>query len=184
LEAHAGKGRVAPPGTSGTLNLRSLLAFRLPAVLLLAFSFNSSACEPGKPAVEKDAPVYGYEVVHTYQHDPDAFTQGLVFTGGNLLESTGEEGHSSLRRVELQAGTVVQRVDVPRPYFAEGITLLKGKIHIFYLYQNVKNHPHDQLPLTGIYPYNHNLHGQNMIEFAMHNNRKPGFLVQHLHQGC
>src|SRR5882757_8000640 len=108
--------------------LRSI-PFRLPAVLLLAFSFNSSACEPGKPAVEKDAPVYGYEVVHTYQHDPDAFTQGLVFTGGNLLESTGEEGHSSLRRVELQAGTVVQRVDVPRPYFAEGITLLKGKIY-------------------------------------------------------
>lgn len=109
--------------------LRSLLPFRLPAVLLLAFSFNSSACEPQKPAVEKIAPVYGYEVVHTYQHDPDAFTQGLVFTGGNLLESTGEEGHSSLRRVELGTGSVVQRVEVPRPYFAEGITLLKGKIY-------------------------------------------------------
>lgn len=109
------------------LQMRTLSC--LPAILLLAFSFNSSGCESGKPAVEKNAPVYGYEVVHTYQHDPDAFTQGLVFAGGTFLESTGEVGHSSLRRVELGTGAVVQRVDVSRPYFAEGITLLKGKIY-------------------------------------------------------
>ena len=44
------------------------------------------------------------------------------------IESTGQEGRSSLRRVELETGKVLQRVDVPSPYFAEGITLLKGKI--------------------------------------------------------
>lgn len=102
---------------------------RWPAILLLALSFNSSACESGKPAVEKSIPVYGYEVVHTWAHDPNAFTQGLAFSGGNLIESTGQVGRSSLRRVELETGTVLQNVDVPRPYFAEGLTLLNGKIY-------------------------------------------------------
>jgi glutamine cyclotransferase len=102
---------------------------RLPAILVLVFSFNSFACESGKLPVEKNALVYGYEVVHTWPHDPEAFTQGLVFHDGKFLESTGEVGRSSLRRVEPETGKVVQRIDVPAPYFAEGITLLKGKIY-------------------------------------------------------
>lgn len=121
------------PGLSLTTFMISCLRvpalFRWPAILLLVGSFNSSACEPAKPAVEKIAPVYGYEVVHTWAHDSHAFTQGLVFNGGNLIESTGEVGHSSLRRVNSENGTVLQKVDVPPPYFAEGITLLKGKIY-------------------------------------------------------
>ena len=80
---------------------------------------------PGKAPV----PIYGYEVVHVWPHDPGAYTQGLVFHDGKLLESTGQVGHSSLRRVELESGKVLQKVDVPTPYFAEGITLLKGKIY-------------------------------------------------------
>ena len=74
-------------------------------------------------------PVYGYEVVHDFPHDTDAFTQGLVVQDGKFLESTGEVGHSSLRRVEIETGKVIEKVDVPPPYFAEGITLLKGKIY-------------------------------------------------------
>jgi glutaminyl-peptide cyclotransferase len=80
---------------------------------------------PGKDPL----PIYGYEVVHAFPHDPSAYTQGLVFHDGKLLESTGQVGHSSLRRVELETGKVVQKVDVDAPYFAEGITLLKGKIY-------------------------------------------------------
>ena len=80
---------------------------------------------PGKDPV----PIYGYEVVHTWPHDPGAYTQGLVFHDGKLLESTGQVGHSSLRRVEIETGKVLQKVDVYAPYFAEGITLLKGKIY-------------------------------------------------------
>ena len=80
---------------------------------------------PGKDPV----PIYGYEVVHVWPHDPGAYTQGLVFHDGNLLESTGQVGHSSLRRVEIETGKVLQKVDVAAPYFAEGITLLKGKIY-------------------------------------------------------
>src|SRR5215212_10244231 len=74
-------------------------------------------------------PVYGYEVVNTFPHDPEAFTQGLIFHEGALVESTGLEHHSTLRRVELQTGKVLQRVDVPRDFFAEGMTLFNGKIY-------------------------------------------------------
>lgn len=110
---------------------------RMAVVLLLVFSFNSFACESGtfsripgdKTPGNQAVPIYGYEVVHAWPHDPDAFTQGLVFHDGKLLESTGEVGRSSLRRVELETGKVLQKVDVPEPYFAEGITLLKGKIY-------------------------------------------------------
>jgi glutamine cyclotransferase len=73
--------------------------------------------------------LYGYEVVNTFPHDPEAFTQGLVFHEGALVESTGLERHSTLRRVELQTGKVLQRVDVPRDFFAEGLTLFNGKIY-------------------------------------------------------
>jgi len=67
------------------------------------------------------APVQTYTVVHVYPHDPDAFTQGLFYDNGYLYESTGLEGHSSLRKVELESGRVLQKVDVPSPYFAEGL---------------------------------------------------------------
>jgi glutamine cyclotransferase len=67
--------------------------------------------------------------VHVYPHDPAAFTQGLVFYDGKLLESTGQEGRSSLRLIELETGNVLRKVDIPSPYFAEGLTLLKGKIY-------------------------------------------------------
>jgi glutamine cyclotransferase len=63
-----------------------------------------------------------YRVVHTYPHDPEAFTQGLVFVDGQLYESTGLNGHSSLRMDDLQTGKVLQHIDVPNQYFAEGLT--------------------------------------------------------------
>jgi glutamine cyclotransferase len=74
-------------------------------------------------------PVYGYEVVKTYPHDSKAFTQGLLFHNGFLYESTGQEGKSSLRRVEIETGKVLQKVDQPEESFAEGIALLNDKIY-------------------------------------------------------
>ena len=60
-------------------------------------------------------------VVRSYPHDRSAFTQGLVWRDGVLYESTGLVGRSSLRKVELATGTVTKQVDVPTPYFAEGL---------------------------------------------------------------
>jgi glutamine cyclotransferase len=63
----------------------------------------------------------GYRVVHTYPHDAQAYTQGLLFEDGHLYESTGLNGRSSLRMVDLETGRILQRADVPDNYFAEGL---------------------------------------------------------------
>jgi glutamine cyclotransferase len=113
------------------------VARRMVGILILALSFATLGCQgnpsagvPGKKIdSQQPIPTYGYEIVHTWPHDPNAFTQGLVFQDGKLLESTGEVGRSSLRRVEIETGKVLQKVDVPPPYFAEGIALLKGKVY-------------------------------------------------------
>ena len=70
----------------------------------------------------------GQKVVHTYAHDPQAYTQGLVYYEGFLYESTGLFGKSSLRKVELATGKVLQQIDLPSAYFGEGIALWKDKI--------------------------------------------------------
>jgi glutamine cyclotransferase len=63
-----------------------------------------------------------YRVVHAYPHDRQAYTQGLVFVDGHLYESTGLNGHSSLRMEDLESGRILQFHDVPSKYFAEGLT--------------------------------------------------------------
>ncbi len=72
-------------------------------------------------------PVYTYEIVKTYPHDPKAFTEGLFFRDGFLYESTGEE--SSLRKVEIETGKVVQEHKLPKESFGEGTTFFNGKIY-------------------------------------------------------
>jgi len=64
----------------------------------------------------------GYRVVHAWPHDPHAFTQGLVVVDGHLYESTGRNGQSSLRMVDLESGRVLQEQPVDSKYFAEGLT--------------------------------------------------------------
>jgi len=61
-------------------------------------------------------------MVHAYPHDSGAFTQGLVFVEGHLYESTGENGKSSLRMVDVYTGQVLQKHDLPAEYFGEGLT--------------------------------------------------------------
>ena len=63
-----------------------------------------------------------YRIVHTYPHDPHAFTQGLVFVDGHLYESTGINGQSSLRMVDLDTGRVLQEQPLDSKYFGEGLT--------------------------------------------------------------
>ena len=87
---------------------------------------NGASNDPPANAV---VPTLGYQIVNIWPHDPNAFTQGLVYLDGKMLESTGQEGRSSLRNVELQTGKVLKKVDVPEPYFAEGIALLNNKIY-------------------------------------------------------
>jgi glutamine cyclotransferase len=67
-------------------------------------------------------PADGYQVVHAYPHDSNAFTQGLIYLDGHLYESTGRNGQSSLRMVDLTTGQVLQKHDLPAEYFGEGLT--------------------------------------------------------------
>lgn len=83
------------------------------------------------PAAAPHPPIpvsYGYEIVATYPHDPNAFTQGLIWFEDALYESTGLYGQSSLRKVELNTGQVLQSHTLPGNFFAEGITLWKDEI--------------------------------------------------------
>jgi len=72
--------------------------------------------------------LYGYQIVRAYPHDPKAFTQGLQYLGGALYEGTGQIGESTIRRVELETGKVLQKRDVPAPHFGEGITVWKNEL--------------------------------------------------------
>ena len=78
---------------------------------------------------DNKVPVYTYEIVNTFKHDPTAFTEGLFFYNGFLYESTGQEGMSDLRKVELETGKVVQKVGLAKSSFGEGTTILNGKIY-------------------------------------------------------
>jgi glutaminyl-peptide cyclotransferase len=125
---------------------------RLTAVLLLITLWLGGACRTGTgsnttpasaPAAGDNSaktngnatgplaqPVlYGYEVANVFPHDANSFTQGLIFYNGVLIESAGQYGVSTLRRVELETGRVLKKVAVPPQYFAEGVTLLGGKLY-------------------------------------------------------
>jgi glutaminyl-peptide cyclotransferase len=88
-----------------------------------------------------DLPVYGYRLVRAYPHDADAFTQGLQYVDGVFYEGTGLNGRSSIRKVELETGKVLQKRDLPSEHFGEGITVWKNDLieltwqsHIAFVY--------------------------------------------------
>lgn len=95
---------------------------KLAALALLA------AAAPAVSVAGAAVPVYGYEVKHSYPHDPQAFTQGLLFRNGVLYESTGLNGRSSVRKVALETGKVLLKTDIPQQYFGEGITAVGNLI--------------------------------------------------------
>ena len=80
--------------------------------------------KPGSSSItEQVSPAwYDYEIVNVYPHDPEAFTQGLLFRDGFLFESTGVNGRSTVRKVRLETGEVIQEGKIDSDYFAEGLT--------------------------------------------------------------
>ena len=94
-------------------------------ILVVTIAMATYACAPVSQA---GVPEYTYEVVHSYPHDRTAFTEGLFYLDGFLYESTGIEGASSVRKVRLETGEVVQRHDLPSAYFGEGIIHWKDRL--------------------------------------------------------
>jgi glutamine cyclotransferase len=80
-------------------------------------------------AQRKPAPVQSYKLIATFPHDTSSFTQGMVFAGdGKMYESTGLEGESTLRLVDIASGKTLQRVNVPSQYFAEGLAMVGDEL--------------------------------------------------------
>ena len=105
------------------------LPILLLVVLALALAlFGCSGTNPSVPRDSRVAIVYTYKVVGSYPHDSDACTQGLVFDNGVLYEGTGLYGRSSLRKVDLERGEVLQTHNLPEQYFGEGITIYRDEI--------------------------------------------------------
>jgi len=91
------------------------------ATFALALAVTAANAQP-------NVPVYGFTVKNSYPHDPKAFTQGLFFRDGHLYETTGRNGTSSLRKVELTTGKVLQKADMPPEIFGEGSTAVGNDI--------------------------------------------------------
>ena len=72
---------------------------------------------------------YGYKVKRSYPHDKGAYTQGLEYVDGFLLEGTGNNGESSLRKVNLETGEIIKYRDLSSEFFGEGITRINNKIY-------------------------------------------------------
>ncbi|MBI9042550.1 glutaminyl-peptide cyclotransferase [Lutibacter sp.] len=73
--------------------------------------------------------IYTFKIINTYPHDKNAYTQGLEYYNGYLYEGTGRKGTSSIRKVELTTGKVVQQEDLDAAYFGEGITIFNNQLH-------------------------------------------------------
>ncbi len=95
---------------------------------VLITSCSKASTDSTDPKTSDVIPVYTYKVINTYPHDRNAFTQGLVFEDGVLYEGTGIHGRSSLRKVELGTGDILQIRELPARFFGEGITVYRNKI--------------------------------------------------------
>ncbi|MHC4532999.1 MAG: glutaminyl-peptide cyclotransferase [Planctomycetota bacterium] len=89
-------------------------------VVFVLFGLDSTSLDTSK--------TYTYQIVNSYPHDREAFTQGLVYEDGVLYEGTGRNGFSELRKVELQTGKVLQTYELSEEFFGEGITVYRDKI--------------------------------------------------------
>ena len=101
---------------------RFAVVFLLAVLAQSFFAQSTHRPRPHRP------PEYTFKVVQSFPHDPNAFTQGLAFRDGFLYEGTGLRGRSSLRKVRLESGEVVQQLDLAPEFFGEGIALLRNEV--------------------------------------------------------
>lgn len=95
-------------------------------------------------------------IVAKYPHQADAYTQGLIFHGGNFFESTGERGRSSIREVDIKSGKILRKRDLDKKYFGEGLALLADKLYqltweegVIFVYDINDFEKRTELPLSG-----------------------------------
>lgn len=112
------------------MRARTLIAGACAAAVAVAAACRDGNSETGEETpMEPSAPVVAVQQVRSYPHDSTAFTQGLLWRGGRLYESTGRYGESTLRLVELETGRVLQRVSLGQQYFAEGLASIGDRLY-------------------------------------------------------
>lgn len=159
-----------------SINKAKLLAAGLFVIILIAASgplgCGSSSLEDNTPtdAVEavrvrekelnqellkrKEVPIYDYEIINTYAHDVNNFTQGLVMDGGLLYEGTGRYGQSRLLKTELETGKVLRQYDLDPEYFGEGVTVFGDDVYqLTYLSNTGFIYEKDSFELKGTFDY-------------------------------
>jgi glutamine cyclotransferase len=142
-----------------------LLALATSAVLVLK-RFRSATPAASSPTAVREpqavGSVFGHEIVGEYPHDADAYTQGLIYLDGFLYESTGITGRSSVRKVRLETGEVIQQRAVNRGDFGEGLTEWRGRLvqltprrrgsepiwHLRKFFEDVRRHFGDNVGMT------------------------------------
>src|SRR5215468_12686987 len=98
------------------------------AIFVLLDLTGTPTLKPAVPLSSEPAPVRKFEVVAEYLHDPQVLTQGLIYTGGFLYESTGRQGQSSIRKLDLKTGRVIQQRAVDDRFLGEGLTEWRGQL--------------------------------------------------------
>jgi len=101
---------------------------RLPAIAILSAGILAASGVAAQRRGAQPVPVHGYQIVRSYPHDPQAFTQGLAYHAGFLYEGTGLNGRSSIRKVKLESGEVLQIQNLDEQYFGEGIAIWRDSI--------------------------------------------------------
>jgi glutamine cyclotransferase len=128
------------------MKVRTAVLLLIPAGVILACTGQTGdARTPNNNVVAVAIPPrqQDYRVVNTYPHDPEAWTQGLFFHNGSLYECTGQEGHSTVREVEITTGTVKRQAKMSDEYFGEGCVLIGD--HLYQLtWQNKKGFIYDR----------------------------------------
>ena len=122
--------RVNTTETSVTINTSDFGVGKHRVTALAFYPENSKKVNNSIEVLAKIPPVvYTYKIVNTFPHDKNAYTQGLEFYNGFLYETTGRKGQSTLRKVALKTGEVVQKTDLDDDYFGEGMTIFNNKIY-------------------------------------------------------
>lgn len=102
--------------------------FRVVAALLLATALITLALLPAAAQSSNIPKSLQVKIISIRPHDPQAYTQGLLIHNGFFYESTGLTGESSLRKVDMQTGKILQRLDIPKEFYAEGLALVDDKL--------------------------------------------------------
>lgn len=141
---------------SFTLNTEEFGVGKIGISAMVYYGDNKSKRVNGSLEVFSNIPYQGYniKIKNVYPHDSKAFTQGLEYRDGFLYESTGQRGASTIRKVELTTGKVLQKIDINKRYFGEGITFLNDQL-FFLTWQSEKGFIYnpDDFTQTGEFKY-------------------------------